>query len=290
MLSDAEIDSLSRRILLKAIDLLQQLNLSLFDLHATDEGEPALVYSATSPQGFGSFICEFFPLETAREIVKRCDLLFESCGIELTDHEGNKLKKWIKDGHSADSRAISVEKMAENATYHLLGSLRDALCACIEEQFLDSEVIAKTSLQAVIAASLDGIEGIEAAADMRAEINEAANRAFDSKQRLLQNAIHGLPKVVAKRGRGAPAKTPRQRDKERKEYLARLQDVYRDLSQQHGKLPSKTLVAKTLGEGGVNPKTGGDSRLQAFSTKLRRLGISYEEVTKTINKEVNNNS
>jgi hypothetical protein len=58
---------------------------------------------------------------------------------------------------------------------------------------------------------------------------------------------------------------------------------------ENNKPPTKTRVAKEIGEGGINPKTGIDSSLTAFRNKLQRLGVDYGAITEKVERELNNN-
>lgn len=81
-----------------------------------------------------------------------------------------------------------------------------------------------------------------------------------------------------------------ERERERQEYSAKVEGVYRARRVKEGKAPTKVSIADELGEGGINPKTGGDTRLNAFNLKLKRLGVDYEGIAKKVEDELHNNS
>jgi hypothetical protein len=95
---------------------------------------------------------------------------------------------------------------------------------------------------------------------------------------------------MTERGRGAPAKSPEERAREATEYALRVEDAYRKVRIASGSPPTKTSIARELGEGGVSPRTGSDTSLSAFGNKLRRRKVNYDAIAKKVEDELNNNS
>jgi hypothetical protein len=294
MLTDTEVDALAREIIESTVVRFSEWD-SLLVNHVTEIlGEPVISYAATNEYGFGSFLCRFVPLDPAKELIKTCEELFDSFGVEVFDKaSGQPVKRLISEGHDPESRAFSIKMMAECAINQLLGSVRDRLGDALEEIFADSEMIAKTMLQAVVAQALSEaseLGDVRACADMRTEIEAAAVRVAKKKRDYLRSQVRNLPNVLAERRRGAPGKSPLTRERERVLYIQRIQDAYRAIWIETGKKPTKTSMAKRLGEGGFNPKTGGESYLQAFRLKLIRLEIDYDETVRKVEENKNQKS
>jgi hypothetical protein len=290
MLNDAEVDTIARETLTLVISHLEKWEYPPIDHIISIEGEPVITVTGGSRDGYGSFLLRFVPLEMVKKMVRMCEVIFDSIGIEIFDKDSGKtlVKKLVSQDHVPESRSGTIRLMAECTTVHLLASFRDRLGSAIEDMYEDCELIAKTMLQSVTANALSEDDFGDVAADVRDEIEQNVTNLANKKRAYLRDQIRDLPNVVAERGRGAQKKTQSQRENERKEYEARVQEAYEKLYRQHGKKPKKTWVARELGEGGINPRTGGSSSLQAFRLKLGRLKISYEEVIKSIDEKLNN--
>lgn len=291
MLTDDEVDALAREIIQTTVERFSTWEFPVINHVAEVLGEPVISYAGTNEQGYGSFLCRFVPLDPTKKLIRICEELFDNFGVEVLDKDsGQSLKRLVSEGHDPASRAFSIKMMAECATNQLLGSVRDRLGEALEEVFADSELIAKTMLQAVTAQALADDSEIKVAADMRGEIEEAAVRVSKKKREYLRSQVRDLPNVVAESRRGAPGKSPVTRERERAQYIQRMQEAYLAIWIETGKKPTKTSMAKRLGEGGFNTKTGGESYLQAFRLKLMRLEIDYDETVRKVEENENQKS
>ena len=90
----------------------------------------------------------------------------------------------------------------------------------------------------------------------RAELNQ--------KLRAPLNAIIGFAELLAMRSGGSASK-----EADIQHILKAARDVL-------------AIINEELGEGGINPRTGSDSRLNAFNNKLKRLKIEYSALIATI--------
>jgi hypothetical protein len=292
MLTDAEVEFLARNILIKIVAEINDWNGPPFDdVEETEDGELIPIYGGTSTEGYGSFRCEYMPLAAVKKIVVECERVFDEFTITLTDSLSGKSKVVkISAKYSPESRMDSIRTMAECSAYHVVASFRERLCGLLEEAVEDCEVIAGSLLAAGVGDQIVGVVSGNFTADARNDIEKAAERCADRKRVMLRNTINALPHVIAERGPGAPAKSPEVREREAKIYTAKVEDAYRKLRLETGSVPTKTRVAKELGEGGVNPRTGSDTSLSAFGNKLRRLKVDYDAIAKKVEDELNNNS
>lgn len=292
MLTDAEVDSLAREILTEVIAEINDWNGPPFeDIEETEDGEPIPIFGATSEEGYGSFRCEYMPLAAVKKIVVECERIFDNFTVRVSGiPSGKSVEQRISEGHLPESRSTSIRSMAACSVMHLLASFRERMCDVLEENVKDCEVIAESLLASVVGEQVKRAVAGKVTADVRSDIEKAAERVAERKRTMLRVAINGLPHVLAERGRGAPAKSPEEKEREAKTYAAKVEGAYRKLRLETGGKPKKIKVAKELGAGGLNRDTGIDSSLQAFNNKLKRLGITYDLIAKKVEDELNTNS
>jgi hypothetical protein len=288
MLTDNEIDALASQILSKAIGIVSDWKPPRFvRVDQMDSGELIPVFAGSHP-GYGSYHCDYFVFDAVKQMIRDCEALFEAFYIELKNPQTGSIVRVKLSEKMPEVGELSVRIMAETATVYMLNSFTARMQETLEESIEDGKFIAQTTLQSVTAKELQNLEFVDAVADMRLDIDEAVDRVGRRKRKELIAHVAELPNVLAARKRGAPPKSPLTRERERAEYIQRIQEVYRELRLEANKKPSKTSVVKKLGEGGFNPKTGGESYLQAFRLKLIRLDIEYDETVKQVEDEVNN--
>lgn len=292
MLSDVEIETLAKDILTHVIASIAEQGTSLFhEILEMDSGELIPVYGGTSPEGYGSFLCEFMPLATVKTIITTCERIFDDFTISVANKQtGESANKRISERHLPRSRDEAIKIMAECTTLYLITSFRARLCDLIDEAVKDCEVISKVLLASILVEQLKGVIQGKITADARTEIDEAVERVANKKRDLLRKTIKKTPHILAERGKGRPSKSPIERELESKDYITKIENAYHKLRHETGNKPTKTMVAKELGEGGLNLRTGIDSSLTAFGNKLRRLKIDYDAIVRKAEDELNNNS
>jgi hypothetical protein len=291
IMTDAEIDALAKQILREAAEIVRKTAPQACRILTSPKtGELFLEFFGTSKLGYGSFRCRYFPLEAIKNLIKTSERLFDEFAITLTNKNTGEVSSLPLTEYALEHRKKMIGFVADAAGLTLVASFFPRFAELLEDEFKDHELIAKGAFGECLEWLEDDDFHHEPLASLRPDIDRAVARVADRKRGILRNKLGAMPNIVAERGRGALPKTPSQRDKERREYTAKLREVYRELYLRCGAKPKKTLVAKTLGEGGVNPRTGSDSSLQAFNLKLRRLEISYEDVTRSIHEELNSNS
>lgn len=285
MLTNGEIDSLAREVLSRVLEHSRLNQTSLFaDLQKGEDGSLIPIYEASQPS-YGGFSFSYHVLPAIKKIVSDCDSLVDDWASPFPEPQTQQLQDEAKE-HQVEL----VRRMANVAALQLVVAFRQRLCETVEDAVEESLVISRGLLAAATIERLKKQDVEAIIADARPEIEKAVERSARKRRDLLRTYLKLMPNILTARGRGAPAKSATQRETERREYIAKVQDVYRDLYVTRGQKPKKTLVAKTLGEGGINPRTGSDSSLQAFNLKLKRLQISYDDVVRSIDEELNNNS
>jgi len=294
MLSDAELDSLAKSLLQDVVAELANWEAEggrkPFYHVSTDEADNlVLTCGGHSSEGYGTFACDYTPIDVIKSIIRNCEKTADEFPIHAKIKETGETKTVTLAELEIENNAGLVETMAGTASLYLLVHLTARIGEAIQEAVRDSDLMA----QSVISASMGSIFsklGIGATSDATDEIEIAAQRVAQTKRDLLRAHLKEMPHMVVQRGRGRKPKSAEERERERQEYLVKVESVYRSLRLKEGKPPKKMDVAGELGEGGINLKTGGDSRTNALNLKLERLGINYDEVVRKVEDELHNNS
>jgi len=282
MLSDAEVDTLARTILVDAIAEVASWDSSYFhDLATYENGETVPVYAGTSSDGVGSFNCQYMALDSIKTIIRRCEKTYDAFQLQLENDYQLDQDRFDK---ITGGRDESTKQMAWYASVHLIATFRRRLGDLIEDALSDCEFLAHVLLDGVFVTFVNEAVPDAAITDIREELKSAGDKAAAKKIDWLRNHTEGLPGVLTRRGRGAPIKTQFQRQLERDSFIDDIKSAYRRLKEANSdKRISKTDVARELGIGG-DPKRGGQSALQVFSKKLKRLSISWDDLVNKIDK------
>jgi len=289
-MTDTEIDALAREILTRIVED-QNIAPLFVEVLVTEGGEPIPVYGAMSQEGYGAFRCEYMPLGAIKKIISECETIFDEFTIEGTEKQtGVTLEKKISDSISAETRAVGIRVMAESAAFHMISSFKSRLRELLKEAVEDGAVVANAVVAAVVGQRLRALKIGDFTADARIDIQKAAEQSAAKRRALIADSIKRLPHVMTERGRGRTPKSDLTREREREEYAKKVEDAYRSRRLKERKPPKKMDVAGDLGEGGINPKTGSDSRTNAFNLKLERLDINYDEIARKVEDQLHNNS
>ena len=292
MLSDSDIDDLAKSVLTRVVTELntwvENETKPIYAMSTDRNGEVVLTYAGHSVDGYGTFVCDYKPIEAIRTIIRRCEGTVDKKKIEVTEKETTEINEFPLSEFPVEDQRGLIEMMAETATLYVLYHLAGRLGNAIVDAVYDADLIAQGAITVASASRLSK-SGVDAEVDARQEIELAAQRAANAKREMLRNQLKQLPFVIAQRNRGAPRKSQREREQQRAAYESKLETTYRDLLVKNGNKPTKTLVARTLGEGGINPKTGIDSSLAAFRNKLKRLNIDYDALVEKITDKLNDN-
>lgn len=285
-MTDADIDALAREILTYAIHEVLDWDSEFFhEVLRLPDGELIPVYGATSDEKIGSVLCEFVPLPIVKKVIveseRILDEFVESLESQpLSDHN----LRMLKDTY-AKTRERTIKLMARSATLHLIAFFHTRLGDLLGEAIEDCKGVAEAYLTGSFAMALDSYAPEPVKIDARKGIEKAAERVANRKREFLRDSIKDLPFVITKTRRGPVPKSLTVREREREEFTAKIESAYRTLRKSIGKKPTKKSVAEKLRVGGVNPRTGTDSRLNTFNTKLKRLGINYDAIAARVEVE-----
>jgi hypothetical protein len=294
MLSDAELDSLAKSLLEDVVAELANWEAEEgrkpFYCISTDEADNlVLTYGGHSSEGYGTFACDYTPIDAIKSIIRNCEKLSDEFPIQAKIRETGETKTVTLAELEIENKAGLVDTIAGTASLYLLAHLTARMGEAIQEAIRDSDLMAQSVIGASIGTIFNKL-GIGGTSDAVDEIEIAAQRVAKTKRDLLRGHLKEMPHMVVQRGRGRKPKSAAEREHERQEYSARLEGVYRARRLKEGKQPTKVSVAGELGEGGVNPKKGSDTRLNAFNLKLARLGINYDEIVNKVEDELLHNN
>lgn len=114
-------------------------------------------------------------------------------------------------------------------------------------------------------------------------IDESVARIAKEKRNYLVGFVNSQRLLHIPTSRGRPPGTTKSEEKRQAEaaqFEQQIEDAIRSVISS-GQTLTKTAVAKLLC-GGVNPKTGTDSSLSVFGSKLRRLKIDYAAIVERV--------
>jgi hypothetical protein len=283
MMTDAEIDALARELLTDAIHQVLGWNPNFFSsVLRLPDGELIPVYSGRSENGCGSFLCEFRLLDAVKTLIVESNKIYDQFILSmenksLTAHNKRMIKSTLTKG-----RDRSIRLMAHNATMHLITFFHARLVDTLEEAVEDSKIIAEGFIAVSFAKALDEYAPEPIKVDARKAIDRAVKRVAGKKRTFLRDPMKNLPNLIRP---GAPLKKSVTREQERREYEATIESAYRKVRAKIGKKPTKTRIAEELNIGGVDLKTGTDTRLNSFNNKLARLGIKYDAIADKLEAE-----
>lgn len=224
------------------------------------------------------------PFETVQTLIKSCEAVYDESLLVFKKTIGDSINVTLSKLLD-ESRKTTVSNMAWHVTLNLIAFFRTRLSDMIRDAIADGTFISDVLLGGAIAHRLNQLVPGVAVADFRNELKIRLKHAANKKEIWLRAHTQELPHVLVKRGRGAPVKSQFIRRAEREKFLADVDAAYRALRLKEGKPPNKTDVARHLGIGG-DPKTGGQSALQVFNAKLKRLEINYPAFKAEIEKEL----
>lgn len=277
MLTEEEINALVDGSLGRALKGLSGLiSPDAFQPCQLDSGEYGAIYSGTSQEGYGSYSCRYMPREAVRRIVVYCDRQFEDF-LTTTDGVAREIVEANRD--------ISIKSMVDVAVLHLVSSFGSRLQEVMEEIVDESHLISGGLVAASVSRYLGQITKREYMADGRAQIEQAVKRVAKRRRTLLRTYLKALPNVMVEKRRGAKPKSESERSAASVKYASQVERAYRRVREKQGRRPKKKEIAIELREGGINPKTFGDSRLNAFNLKLKRLNVDYSAIAKRVEDE-----
>jgi hypothetical protein len=289
MLTSAEIDQIAQEILTSAVAQINEMakGVAFLDTRINEDGELILIYGGTGD--FGAFLCDYKPIEAIQRIVIECERMVEALRIRHTDDTGKVVNRDLNWLVLPSGRTESIKLMARGAALYVMFEAGARTAEALNDIVRESRLMGEAVISAALASHFKK-RGFDVTADMRTKIEAAAQKVADNRRNVLRAHLSQIPELLAVRGRGRSRKSDRTREIERQEYAAKVEQSYRRLRGLAGKKPKKTEIAIDLKEGGISPHTGNDTRLNALNTKLRRLGIDYDDIVKRVEGELNKNS
>lgn len=190
--------------------------------------------------------------------------------------------RYISEGfvHS-EGRDSLVRTLAYNAmSYSLMRLVIYHQTAMFSEIKGEMEYITETILfQLPVTAHSRAHNQASASQSVRKALDKFIKKLAKERREFLAGYLNKLPSLVVptKEGRPLGSKKPEEvKQREKAEFEGKIEETIRSLFKKEGRVPTKTAVAEALGMGGVNPRGGGDSRLNSFNNKLGRLKIDYD--------------
>jgi hypothetical protein len=233
-MTDEKIDLLARKILTQVIADVNEMD-SLREVLETEASELTIVVSGTSDDGYGSFRCEYMPLDAIKKIIVECEAIYDAFLVTVADKQTGKSVEKTLIEFAPENRDTSISFMAELATLHLVGTFFYRVGEVLVEDVKDSELLANGVLAQVVAHVFIEQGLVHPVADARSDIDKAAERVANTKRVMLRHHFGALPNVVAERGRGGAYNvkhdwTPQELDCLAKNY-AELRPVWLDAKQ-----------------------------------------------------------
>jgi hypothetical protein len=165
----------------------------------TLDGEPIPRYNGESPDGRGSFICEYMPLAAVMTLITECEADYEKSG-----EEREYVRKYIL---ANDVPRETVRRMATIGTKVLLMNIRAALCEAVDESFLNASAVAEGALKTIIVQRIEKLGRavsmpVKTSVSAAAGIEEAAQRVAEKKRAHLRDLLSRLPNMITEARRG----------------------------------------------------------------------------------------
>jgi hypothetical protein len=279
-MTDAEINALAQEIAQRVATDINEIAPEACRLNQKADGSPFLEFVGTSKLGWGSFKCAYDPLPPIKTLIAESEKIYDEFEVTLTNKRTNETSVKRLGSLEGEDRAKIIGLMARVAGLYVVGAVYPRLTEMIGDGFHDGKLMAEATLIMAVASSPDTEDEIlsYAKTDMTDAVEAAASDAASRRKKFLEDRLQSAPYVIAARGPGRKPKTVYQLKHETADYTAAVEAAYKTQRIAAGCPPTKTSIAEALGEGGINPNTGGDSRLNTFNLKLARLGVNYDEI------------
>lgn len=142
MLNEKQVNKLALDVFVFALKEISTWgDQAFYEVRATENGQLVPVYAGSSSEGYGSFLCEYSPLEALKKIVIECERCLDEFSFVVTDVETGESRT---ERLPIKNRQGMIKVMAESAGLYFLGYLGTRLGAAIEDAVLDSRIIAQS--------------------------------------------------------------------------------------------------------------------------------------------------
>ena len=288
-MTDAEIEALARELLNTSLAQIVTIAPAFVRSIKQKDGTACLELLLPGTK-HGSIHCVYQPLTEIKKLIAESGRLFDSFVVTLTDKQTGEVTSVPLGEYIPEHRDQVIKATALAVTLTFLGEFMPRFTEMMIETSDENVLITNAMLAEIAGGWLDSDQHVHGKGDMRKQIEHTVATAADRKRTRLRNILKAMPNITAAQGPGRLPKSESDRVREAAIYRQQVANTYRNLRLEKGKPPKKIHVARELGEGGVNPKSGGESSAQAFAKKLERLRLDYKEIAQDIEKELNNNS
>jgi hypothetical protein len=237
MLSDEDKERLAKEAIAEMLNnpqAAQTLALYCHGFSFTDDGEPEPSYGATSTDGYGSYLCDYWPMAAVVKLVGECERMYDECLLsrKADSRSGVVETLRLKDAPQSfhdKNRAWIISRMLEISVHNLFTNMRHKLNAALWLNFEESKIAAEGTLGTL--ASLALARTHKTNVDARARIARLSNDLAKEERRHLKAMLSGLPRVLTEDRRGPKPRVTTER--------------VRELLAEHGKV-SKDKAAELL--------------------------------------------
>lgn len=237
-------------------------------------GAPHLVFEATLKGNLGEF-SYFYRLDVLAQLAfTECEAMYD---------------EFSEKARSVGSREVLVRILTFNTISSMLRGLVCNQMVTARETYDEALLITSSILFKVTAEAYKETDVEEQMAKACKEaiarnLKMTVKKSSKRKREYLIKQLNAPPSLMFS-AIGRPRGTKKKQseiERDKADFINKIEESYKALLSQESKPPTKTKVAKALGIGGLNPKTGIDSSLNAFNNKLKRLGVDYAAIVKKI--------
>jgi hypothetical protein len=225
------------------------------DFYIDEHAAIWLEYEGASKHELGAFRLDYKPEDAVERIVRECRDLVNNFEFDCyLKREKRKIKVSLKDRLSDDTRERWSKDLSRLATMMLFTALKTHVGEAMQHALEDGMIFAEAQLGNLLAKTFrEGSSIVEA--DMRSDIEEAAQKAAQERKALLRMLLRTLPHILSKRESGRP-KASRERAPIRRErvnsnwrkFVAAVNDLGDDIA----RTEARSLLAQKLK---ITPRT-----------------------------------
>lgn len=249
------------------------------DVLIAPDGEPCVVYEGESKHGYGAILCYYKPRKAVEKILSECEKRFDDSTMDvyLIDEERTKQVRLGDRDWGTGVREKIINQIASEATMFLLMGLKVYFGDAIEAIVKDSGLYTDAVISSLV---IGWFEDSHIKVNLRSAIEERVTETVKNKRKRLTRLINSVPRLHIQTSAGRPqgsTKSEKVKSKERAEFVGKIESAIETLNLKRQRI-TKTAIAKVVGCGGLNHRTGSDTALRAFNNKIRRLGIDYNAI------------
>lgn len=291
-MTDAEIDALAQELFNTVAKEIINIAPQVTRIGHKADGSPFLEFWGLSKEGKGAFYYRYDALTAIKKLIRESERIFDDFEITVINTVTKQTSVRTLKASPGDDRDRIIKFMAHAAALQMVGAVFPRLTEMMDDGFEESKLLAEAIIMTTVANSPDSDDEVlsHARTDLSSDIDAAAKKVYDRARKRLRDYVRMAPHVVVAHPPGRKPKSIYEIKREAAEYTAAVKTAIRDLWLVANKKPTKVSVADRLGEGGIDPKRGSDTRLNAFNLKLTRYEINYDELISQVEAELHNNA